>query len=296
MTLYIPGADEYVVCKEQFELAERLLETSGSKEELSNLLQTFNDNLDAVRFLEAEFGERYGQVYGELSKRTRKSLEFKYVLMDKQHKYAQGVKALIESCESNNFHPKFTKSDGSTIYRSLTFNENSEARVNDYESYAVNKKLDLFNKWLDSCTGVAYKAGSNKFKIIPECSELITIDPPFSNYYISVNYDNLDGKELDLMKGRYGQLLTKEEVLSHPAWNAAVEHDRYLLKAYTDIVFYELKEKYDRKNGMSFWIRSQPENDELRALFIDYLDDYSNANGNYDLNNRDSFFLLTKQK
>jgi len=71
--LYIPGVAEYGFCKEKFESAERMLEDSDTdkqenKQELSAVLKILGQNPDAVRFLKAEFGERYVQVYDRLTK------------------------------------------------------------------------------------------------------------------------------------------------------------------------------------------------------------------------------------
>lgn len=69
MKLHIPGLAEYPHCKAQFELAERLLERPDeNKPELSGILKTLDDNPDVVRFLEAEFRDRYRQVYDRLTK------------------------------------------------------------------------------------------------------------------------------------------------------------------------------------------------------------------------------------
>jgi hypothetical protein len=69
MTLYIPGVAEYADCKAQLKQAEKLLEKPDvAREELSTILKTFNDNPGAVRFLKAELGKRYVQVYDQLAK------------------------------------------------------------------------------------------------------------------------------------------------------------------------------------------------------------------------------------
>ena len=97
----------------------------------------------------------------------------------------------------------------------------------------------------------------------------------FNNDFMAISYDNLVGEELDLTKGKYNELLTKEEVLEHPAWLTAVEEDRDLLKTYADIVFSEMK---DNKQ-MAFWTRETTEEDELRALFVGILSGDSVADG-----------------
>ena len=79
----------------------------------------------------------------------------KYILMPQTLTYAKGVEALRVA----------------SVKRQFTLKENILARVEAYESGDER----LFDTWLDLCTGIAYKAGTTKFKIIPECAELIGI-------------------------------------------------------------------------------------------------------------------------
>ena len=211
------------------------------------------------------------------------SIEGQYILMDKADTYAKGVHALQEACSK--VHPTYTLPDGSKIYRPLTFKENIEARVNDYESNGT-----LFGRWLDSCTGIAYKGKSSKFKIIPQSLNLITIDKDFNSSYLDINYNNLEGMELDQDKAKYNERLSKQEVLNHPAWLTALEDDKALLKAYTDIIFAEKNED----KLMGFWTENKPDNDQLRALYVYYLDISSSAFGSIDLSNIGSFLQVAQ--
>ena len=106
-----------------------------------------------------------------------------YTLMPKTNNYAKGVEALNVHLKNNpsTIHPQFELPDKSKIYRPLTFKENIEARVNEYNrdnnldgsKRTFEQKIELFNTWIDSCTGIAYKkydASNNNpvtFKIIP---------------------------------------------------------------------------------------------------------------------------------
>jgi hypothetical protein len=207
---------------------------------------------------------------------ARVGIDGKYILMDGKPTYTKGVHALLEACRTD---PKSTQSG--TIHRPLTFRENLQVRINDYESKEGDEKLRLFNHLIDSCTGVAYKAGTRMMKIIPECRQLIAIDETFNDPFMAVIYDGLVGEELDLTRGKYDELLTKDEFIAHPAWLASIEGDQALLRAYSDIVFSELKRQYNQDTGMRFWVRPQPSDDELRALFVGNLYNDSNAYGNY---------------
>ncbi len=206
-----------------------------------------------------------------------------YVLMDQTGTYALGVHALEDAARSdaNSAQPFFVKRNGERIVRPLTFKETIEARVNDYESHSPSDdRLRLYRVWLDSCTGIAYKAGSTKFKIIPECEDLILIEKAFNQPFVQRDYDSLHGIELDSAQAMYGVLLSKGEVLNHPGWRAAVENDLALLRAYADIVF---SEPNPRQEAMAFHVRQNTVKDELRALLVDNLSNDSIACGDVSL-------------
>src|SRR3989344_8632286 len=201
----------------------------------------------------------------------------RYELMPQANTYALGVEAVRNTATNN----PFIQDNGSRIYRPLTFKENIEARVNDYETSkdkdgnerTPEERLRFFNTWLDSSTGIAFKKGSTLFKIINECSELITIDSAFNEAYLPVDYSKLQGNELDSSKGTYNKGLTKEQVIEHESWIAALQGDKSLLKNYAEIVF-------NVKKGnelMGFYVRSNTGNDELRALCVGSLASDSNA-------------------
>ncbi len=220
----------------------------------------------------------------EKAEATRLSVPLgnKYVVMPRQSTYAKGVQALREECEqdTSSQQPRITLLNGTTVYRPLTFAENIRARVEAYKSWDKS----LFDTWLDSCTGIAYKKGTTKFKIIPECSQLIGIERNFKGSFLPVNYSHIDEIQFDSAKGKYNQLLTKEEMLEHQAWRTLVE-DKALLRAYADIVFAVYAEKYTKTDKlMGFEMRQNTETDELRAVFVDVLGNDSDASGNDFLN------------
>ena len=207
-------------------------------------------------------------------------IQGRYILMPRTSTYALGVHALQEACT-----PDDPQHNG--VYRPLTFKENLQARVEDYESHQGEERVRLFNIWLDSCTGIAYKAGTNKFKIIPVCEQLITIDKEFNSASLSLDYDSLQGTELDKSKGKYKKLLTQQEILEHPGWLAAVEGDKSLLQAYADIVFAEKK----AEKVMGFYPLDSWNKDQVRVLFVGDIYDDSNASGYY-LNDVGSFLRV----
>jgi hypothetical protein len=147
----------------------------------------------------------------------------------------------------------------------LTFKENIEARVNDYNTQRYpngtmrgkKARLELFNFDLSSATGIANDDYDREFAIIPKCEQVINFTRPMnrglkrlflgrypkglSNHY-KVPLKTLPGnvEVLDQRLAKYNEPLTKKEVLNHPAWRAACD-DSKLLKEYADIVFSEYK-------------------------------------------------------
>ena len=179
--------------------------------------------------------------------------------------YAQGQAGL---------QPLFVKADGNSIVRPLTFEETIDAIVNAYES--GNK--ELLTRWNGSCTGILYKAGTSRFKVVPVSRDLILLGEDFSSPFVSSDYNSQDGIELDKSKGKYDVQLTKPEVLKHNAWRAAISNAS-LRKAFRDIVFAERR----TDTAMGFYTRDNPKQDQLRALAVYDLDSGSDANDRDDL-------------
>ena len=227
----------------------------------------------------------------------KEAIDGRYILMPRTATYAQGLHALRNACQAdvNSVHPTFTLDDGSNIYRPLTFKEDITARVTDYNTLhnpdgserTLQERLKLFTeRWLDSCTGIAYQKGTGKFKVVLQSKELITLPEGFNSLYFPITYNDMAGMELDRTSATYNALLNKNQVKTHPAWRAAVEEDVTLLREYRDIVF---AAKDNPETAMGFWLRTDIPEDQLRALFVDYLYSYSNASGNVSLNNIGSF-------
>lgn len=226
---------------------------------------------------------------------AKTSIKGQYVLMAKTSTYARGVHALQNFCKAadNKVHPQFTLDGEGAIYRPLTFKESIEARVSDYESNKdTPERLRLFQRWNDSCTAVAYKHGTTKFKIVPISPELITISEGFNEGYMKINYDDMEEDELDRNDAIYNNLLTPAQVETHPSWLAAVEGDAHLLKTYRDIVFAERK----TKTAMGFWLQNDISEDQLRALFVDILSSNSNVCGGNSLCGGGSFLHVAPRE
>lgn len=229
-----------------------------------------------------------------------------YTQLPKADTYAVGVVALRTQLNANpsNAHPQFILPNGSSVYRPLTFRENIEARIIDYNrdknidgsKRTDAQKLELFNTWIDSCTGIAYKKKTKLFKISPICGELITIDNGFNSAFLPVDYSKFSGNELDSSMGVYNQDLSLSQVLVHPAWIAALEDDKALLKEYAGITFNILKTKYSKEEGMGFYVRSDTTKDELRALYVNLIGSDSSAIGYDNLSDYARFLLVAPAK
>ncbi len=192
----------------------------------------------------------------------------KYIRMPSTSTYALGVEALRK-----------------LGHKPFTFKENILARVEAFESGDYR----LFNRWLDSCTGIVYKADTEKFKIVPNCAELCRIPAGFLEKFMPVEYAKIEGIELDSStNARYNTSLRKKEIVEHPAWLAAVEEDKYLLKKYRDIVLKVYAVKRGETNHlMSFSLGGHPPTDELRSLFVNYIAHKSDAGCKYSMGRND---------
>jgi len=179
-----------------------------------------------------------------------------------------------------------------TNSKPFSFKQNIEARVKDYNTLknpdgstrSREERLRLFNVCLhlDSCTGIAYKAESTKFKIIPESQELIKIPADFSDAFLTINYSNINGTELDSSEPnvKYDTPLTKNRILKHPAWQTALENDKALLEEYANIYFKE----YKKEKAMAFYVLQNTQEDQLKELVLGSDDYDSKAFGIYSLN------------
>ncbi len=223
-----------------------------------------------------------------------------YIIMPQTSTYAKGVEQLYTNLKARpNAHPTFIKPDNSKIYRPLSFKENIEARVNEYNTdlNSDEQKLALFNTWIDSCTAIAYNKGSTKFKIIPIYDDLINIKANSTANFLPIDYSKISGIELDSSNAKYNNLLSESEIITHPAWIEALEKDKTLLKEYRDITFNILKKNNPNvANAMGFYVKQNTTTDELRALYVRNVGNNSNASGNNILNDNARFLLVAPKK
>ena len=161
----------------------------------------------------------------------------------------------------------------------LTLNQIIKARLEEEE---------LCDIWGYSSTGLARKAHSTRFKLIPDCRELKEIDPRFKGVSLSVKYEAIDGIELDSNDALYNQLLTKSEIRKHPAWGIV---GREYLDDYINLVFDKLN---NPEKAMGFFLGLNTETDELRFLLLSNNLYSSNVGGGSSLSNPVSFIQVFK--
>jgi len=199
-----------------------------------------------------------------------------YILMSQTSTYALGMHALQEACQKkhNPNQPKITLPNGREVYRSNTFLENILARINDYETLqnpdgsvrTMDQRLTLFNTWLDSCCGIAYKAKTTKLKLNLTCPQLIGIAKDFAGKYLPVDYAHFPHQvELD----------SSSKTFIRDGWLALLEGKTDVYEHYLAV----LKTIKGLDIIPNFGVRKNIAEDELRAVFVNSLDNFSFAIG-----------------
>ena len=163
--------------------------------------------------------------------------EAEFFLSKGNSTYGQSLQLLQKKCTSDpaTLQPLHQKGDGKKIYRPLTIRESILAKVEDfnreYDKSGIKRDLEDRLKFFDcnanlsSCTGVAYKAATSKFKIIPLCPNLIELASDFNQDFIPIDYNLIDGYHLDWQHDDNYEAL----------WLAALEEDQTLLREYKHI-------------------------------------------------------------
>jgi hypothetical protein len=137
----------------------------------------------------------------------------------------------------------------------------------------------LLSTFLDSFTGIAYD-GKGNFRIKDKPKELLEIPENFNERKTKTEYDAFGGVELRIKDAKYNDSLTEDEVLEHPAWIAAVNGNKNLLRRYTRNWF----KRTGRQKGMGFYVDKNAEEGDLRALVLGSDDGSSSACGYGSLN------------
>ena len=122
---------------------------------------------------------------------------------------------------------------------------------------------ELFDQYLNSCTGVASKKKSPLIKINPICKELITIDKDFNDSFINIDYKSFEGEELNT-----------EKTSKMDKWLIAMggnnSENKEIYKDYQEALF-ERRPNLSKEDAMNFYTVKKPSKDQLRALYV-YVD------------------------
>jgi len=182
------------------------------------------------------------------------------------------------------------------------------ARLESVKCNKPRQKKFWLNNSFNTIDGVAYYKG--KVKIVHDAQALREVDRytelrDGALILTPKQYRALEGEELsrsDLKKigininkwlTKSGvnlyKWLTKSEVKSNPIWQA-LARDNNLLSEYADLVFAEVKQRYNAEEmqvcndnyamRICLYLGSEQENPMMRDWFVDSLDDRSDVGGN----------------
>lgn len=144
---------------------------------------------------------------------------------DRNESYAAVRELLTQLCyDDNGLQPFF-----GTKARPLTFRETILARLTQGTAY------DLWATHLDTCTGIVWEAGGKRFKIVPMHPDLLTASRPANLRCWPANFADTPGTPIRFE--RQSGNLTIQQMITHPAWLAALEGDHDLLERYARTVF-----------------------------------------------------------
>ncbi len=163
--------------------------------------------------------------------------------------------------------------------------------------YSVTGNARIFSVYMDTCTGIAYLANSTMFKIIPESENLISIPKGDSRPFLPIDYGRLNNfPEIDSSETYRGLplfncCLDKQRYMHNKGWYYALQQDTQLMSDFFNII-----SNIKGRNGelLSFYVKENPWQNLLRALFVSYVGD-SFAGGGNDLGSS-ARFLRVAQK
>ncbi len=231
-------------------------------------------------------------------------------------RYGQAKQKLEETAKNDTGIPFYVVENGKI--RQNTDRENLEARVHcletkhnaDGSERTPEERIELFETWLDSCTGCGYRKSSedvsknDEFKLVVKSPDLIGLSHNFAQRFLSINYNSLDGIRLLHSKGIYNQPLTREKILTSEFHLAKVDYDVKFLGQYIDALeeAFRIKKELDPnfkipKKFMGAYIRNlnSISQDQLRALCVVNLVYGSDADDYWNLYDDDARFALVSQ-
>ena len=174
----------------------------------------------------------------------------------------------------------------------LSFKDVMQRRLEAANSQYPN----LIEAWLDNYfdTGDACVIDSRgNLKVVHDSKHLRGLTPKTelkdgALYLPSGEYDRLDCEEFSpatLKKHGVEDSLIEKQVNEHPVWKALARGDEALLKAYSQMIFAKVKEKFHYDKNMGIYLPLAQEMPQLRSWFANRLDYRSVANGRSGLGN-----------
>ena len=191
-------------------------------------------------------------------------------------------------------HPVYQAPNGSKVVRALSMKETALARMNNYETLKDangstrndEERLALFETWSFTSTGIAYQKKSAKCKIIPVSENLVTIAEDYNQEFIPIEYNKINGAEIDTSTGKHNHYLALNEVLENAGWIESFEQDKKSLSDYANLTFKLLN---NPEQAMGFWTIQTPDKAHLRVLALYGLVNDSHAFGYISFNDNARF-------
>ena len=167
-------------------------------------------------------------------------------------------------------------------------------RILDVRNSNEDVKRSYLDNYFDTGDAIVYHP-DGRIKIILDSQGLREMTPDTqSDWALLLTeefYSALQGEEFK--KGKLGKIeegLTREQVKDHYVWKI-LARDQSLLDDYVDYIFAEGKQRFNYDTAMSVFFGSAGNKPKLRAWCVDRLEDGSNANGRYDLDDGNGRFV-----
>jgi len=160
------------------------------------------------------------------------------------------------------------------------------ARLGSVKCNQPEQKEFWLDNYFNTADGVAFYKG--KIKIVHDSQALREIQPNMELMCGALiltpeKYKILEGEEFSrdyLKKIGINKWLNKSEIKLHPVWRA-LARDNHLLSEYADLIFSEVKQRYNGNNAiaMGIYLGCEQEKPTIKAWFVDQLCWRSDAGG-----------------
>lgn len=146
-----------------------------------------------------------------------------------------------------------------------------------------------FDIYCDTSSGIAYAQNNqDKFKVLPFSQQLADITPETELFKGAIRltleqYKKLQPQEFSRKDIITRRRLTQKEAEDHAGWLALFDGDQEMQEKYVERVFREVRNRYNEREAMGFYIRHQQKDSCLRPVFFDGLYGRSDASDYYKL-------------